>query len=693
LAAYRAYKRIYHPFVDLGIRLAVAQAFLHSGMLKAFDWPRALYLAQHEYPVGWMRPDDAAILGLAIELICPILLSLGLFTRLAALPMAILALVMQTSYQSADTNLLWAAILFSYVVFGARTLSVDALITPGLADSALPFVPRLIALTQALTDRAGPAFQLALRFWLGWTLLLLPTLPALFASATARGHLPASLSLASAALLVLGLGATVINKVLAAAIVASQMMTAGSAPGFWLVLLLGRFGVIGAGPWSVDAWIYDRLLEFMKPSHGVLGSEAWPRVVIVGAGFGGMACAAKLRHLPVHVTLIDRHNHHLFQPLLYQVATAGLSPADIASPIRAQFRDDPNVRVIMGTVTGVDTVARAVRLGGRMIAYDWLVLATGATHSYFGREDWARFAPGLKRVDDATAVRAKVLAAFERAENAASEAERAASLTFLIVGAGPTGVELAGAIAELARFGLAAEFRRIDPASARIVLVQSGPRVLPAFPQSLSARATRSLERLGVEVRVNSRVQEIDESGVEIDGERLSAATVLWAAGVVASPAAAWLGAEPDRAGRTLVDAHLRAAGHADIFVIGDTAASSAWKGETVPGLAPAAKQEGVHVARYLRAQLEMRPAPAPFAYHHQGSLATIGRSAAVAHFGPFKLWGAAAWWLWGAVHVLFLSGLRNRVSVVVAWVWAYITFRGGPRLITGDMSTRAAHD
>ncbi len=688
-AAYRAYKRIYHPFVDLGVRLAVGQTFLHSGMLKALDWPRALYLAQHEYPVRWISPDHAAVLGLAIELVCPILLSLGLFTRLAALPMAILALVIQTNYQSADTNLFWAAILFSYVVFGARTFSLDALITPGLADSALPFVPRLIALTQAFTVRAGPMFQLALRLWLGWTLLRLPTAPGLFASATVHSLLPVSASIAGGVLLAFGLGATVINKVLAAAIVGTQMMTAGSAAGFWLVLLLARFGVIGAGPWSVDEWIYNRLLDFMKPSHGVKGAEAWPRVVIVGAGFGGMACAAKMRHLPVHVTMIDRHNYHLFQPLLYQVATAGLSPADIASPIRAQFRDDPNVRVIMGTVTGVDTAARSVRLGGRTIAYDWLVLATGATHSYFGRDDWALFAPGLKRVDDATAMRAKVLAAFERAENAASEAERAANLTFVVVGAGPTGVELAGAIAELAHFALAEEFRRIDPASARIILVQSGPRVLPAFPESLSARATRSLERLGVEVRVGSRVQEIDADGVVIDGERLSAGTVLWAAGVVASPAAAWLNVTPDRAGRTPVDAHLRVLGHANIFAIGDTAASAGWGGEPVPGLAPAAKQGGVYIARYLRAQLEMRPAPPPFAYHHQGSLATIGRSAAVADFGPLKLWGAAAWWLWGAVHVLFLSGLRNRVSVVVAWVWAYITFRGGPRLITGEMATQ----
>jgi NADH dehydrogenase/putative oxidoreductase len=388
------------------------------------------------------------------------------------------------------------------------------------------------------------------------------------------------------------------------------------------------------------------------------------------------------------LTLIDRHNHHLFQPLLYQVATAGLSPADIASPIRSQFRDDPNVRVIMKTVTGIDIRQQTVNMGQDVLPFDILVLATGASHSYFGRDDWSRFAPGLKRINDATAIRAKLLSAFENAEDESNGAERDAWLTFVIVGGGPTGVELAGAIAELARFGLQEEFRSINPASAQIFLVQSGPRILPAFQEVLSARAQRSLERLGVTVRINSRVQEIDAEGVTINGERLRARTVLWAAGVVASPPAYWLGIEPDHAGRTPVDAHLRVPNHGNIFVIGDAAASSGWDGGSVPGLAPAAQQGGRYVARMIRARLEARGEPPPFVYRHRGSLATIGRKTAVADFGRIRLWGAPAWWLWGLVHVSFLATMRNRVSVIIAWIWAYLTLRSGTRLITRqDMS------
>ncbi len=648
-AAYRSYKRIYHPFVDLGIRLSIAQFFLHSAMVQAMSWHDAPDLAGDKYAVSWLNPQHAELLGVGIEFICPILFALGLLTRAAALPMAILALVAHPSYQMHDANLFLGAILAGYAMFGARAISIDGLITPGLSDSAVPVFPHIIRATEQFTKHVGPVFQLILRLWLGSTLLWLPAPAAIFPVTTAHHLLPPPVAIPGGLMLALGLGTPIANKTLVLATVGMQMMI-GEFDGFWMILLLAQIGMLGAGRWSFD-----------------------------------VACAAKLRHLPAHLTLIDRHNHHLFQPLLYQVATAGLSPADIASPIRSQFRDDPNVRVIMKTVTDIDIKQQTVHMGDDVLPFDILVLATGASHSYFGRDDWSRFAPGLKRINDATAIRAKLLSAFENAENESDGAERDAWLTFVIVGGGPTGVELAGAIAELAHFGLQEEFRRINPAAARIFLVQSGPRILPAFQDGLSARAQRSLERLGVTVRVNSRVQEIDVEGVTINDQRLRAKTVLWAAGVVASPTARWLGIEPDHAGRTPVDAHLRVANHDNIFVIGDAAASSGWNGGSIPGLAPAAQQGGRYVARMIHARLEARGEPAPFAYHHRGSLATIGRKAAVADFGRVRLWGAPAWWLWGMVHVLFLATMRNRVSVIIAWIWAYLTFSSGTRLITGQ--------
>jgi NADH dehydrogenase/putative oxidoreductase len=408
-----------------------------------------------------------------------------------------------------------------------------------------------------------------------------------------------------------------------------------------------------------------------------------PHVVIVGAGFGGMACAARLRHEPVRVTLIDRQNYHLFQPLLYQVATAALSPADITTPVRATFRDNARMRVLRGTVTAVDAAARQVIADGRAIAYDTLVLATGATHGYFGHEEWAVYAPGLKSVADATSIRSRILDAFEKAEATEDAALRRKLLTFLICGAGPTGVEMAGAIAELAHNGMAKDFRNFDPASARILLVQAGPRVLPQFDERLSAFARISLEALGVEVHTDSSVELIDGNGVVVNGKRIAAGTVLWAAGVVASPASAWLGAEADRAGRIKVGPDLSVPGHPDIFAIGDTALSLAWDDQPVPGLAPAAKQGGAYAASVLRARLRGRRPPAPFRYRHQGSLATIGRRSAVADFGWVKVTGATAWWLWGAVHVFFLVGVRNRLSVMLGWIWSYFTFDVGVRLIT----------
>jgi NADH dehydrogenase len=410
---------------------------------------------------------------------------------------------------------------------------------------------------------------------------------------------------------------------------------------------------------------------------------ARPRIVIIGAGFGGLSAAHGLAGAPADVTVIDRRNYHLFQPLLYQVATAGLSPAQIAQPIRSILRRAPNVSVLLGEVLGIDKEKRTVMVKDREVAYDHLIVATGARHSYFGHDDWESVAPGLKNIDDATGIRRRILMAFEHAEAAEPE-QRRRFLTFVVIGGGPTGVEMAGAIAELAHVALRHDFRSINPRDARIVLVEAGPRLLPAFPEVLSEAARRSLERLHVEVRLGTPVSQCDEEGVAIGDHRLEAATVVWAAGVMASSAARWLGADKDGAGRVKVGPDLSLPGHPEIFVLGDTALALARDGRPLPGLAPVAKQQGAYVARLLGARLAGRPAPPPFRYRSYGTLATIGRRAAVADFGWIKLDGTLAWLLWGLVHISFLIGFRNRLVVMLDWIWSYVTFQSGARLITG---------
>jgi NADH dehydrogenase len=416
-----------------------------------------------------------------------------------------------------------------------------------------------------------------------------------------------------------------------------------------------------------------------------------PRIVIIGAGFGGLSAAKGLAGTAVEVTVIDRNNYHLFQPLLYQVATAGLSPADIAAPIRGILRRQANARVVLGRVTGIDLAQRQVELGDDRIPYDTLVVATGARHAYFGHDDWERFAPGLKRIDDATAIRRRILLAFELAEASDDPQEQRRLLNFAVIGGGPTGVEMAGAIVELASRALARDFRRIDPRAARVVLVEAGPRLLSAFPAALSEAARRMLERLGVEVRLGQAVTGCDSSGIAIGPEQLPAGTVIWAAGVAASPAGKWLSAERDRAGRVKVASDLTLPGHPEIFVIGDTALATDPEGRPVPGIAPAAKQQGRHVATTIRARLAGTTAPRPFRYRHLGNLATIGRKAAVVDFGWIRLTGLLAWLLWGMAHIFFLIGFRNRIVVMLNWLWAYVTFDPGARLITGADAVRDA--
>ena len=416
-------------------------------------------------------------------------------------------------------------------------------------------------------------------------------------------------------------------------------------------------------------------------------SDPKRRVVIIGAGFGGLSAAKALARADVDITLIDRHNYHLFQPLLYQVATAALSPADIASPIRSVLRFQKNARVVLANVSGIDTVRSEVHAEGHRIPYDDLIIATGAQHAYFGNDDWEEFAPGLKTIDDATYLRRRILLAFEKAETEEDEAERARLLTFVVIGGGPTGVEMAGAIAELARRALKSDFRAIDPRSARVVLVEAGPRLLPSFDPSLSEAALHSLEKLGAQVKLNSSVTACDASGVTMGDTRIEARTIMWAAGVTASPAGRWLGAATDRAGRVVVNPDLTVPGYPNIFVIGDTA-SVTDDGKPLPGVAPVAKQQGMYVAALLRAQADGR-ALKPFHYRDFGSLATIGRKSAVMELGRLKLKGFLAWLLWCVAHIYFLIGFRNRAIVAMNWAWSYITFQRGTRLITGLSGAR----
>jgi NADH:ubiquinone reductase (H+-translocating) len=413
--------------------------------------------------------------------------------------------------------------------------------------------------------------------------------------------------------------------------------------------------------------------------------DAQPRVVIVGGGFGGLAAARGLARAPVRVTLVDRRNHHLFQPLLYQVATAALSPAEIAEPIRGILRRQQNLEVALGEVTTIDTGARRVELkDGATLPYDLLVLATGATHSYFGREEWAPLAPGLKTVEDALEIRRRFFLAFEAAERTDDAAEREALMTFVVIGAGPTGVEMAGAMAEIARRSLRHDFRRIDPSHARIVLVEGADRVLPFYPERLSERTRRDLERLGVEVRTGTLVTDITPRAVTAGDEVVPTRTVIWAAGVRASALGAALGAETDPAGRVAVGEDLTVPGHPDIFVIGDLAVARDRAGAELPALAPVAKQQGEHVARMISGRLRGEPVP-PFRYRDRGSMATIGRGKAVAQLRGLQITGLVAWLAWLFVHIAFLIGFRNRIVVLVQWAWSYLTWQRGARLITGD--------
>ena len=685
------------PWLDLLIRVWLAQGFLaaqvHEMMVGPhLGAPSPVPSGEH---AGWLHELMLTGFGMAVQAACPALLALGFLSRPAAVAMLLQLLVLPMPAASGAAGPFWTALLLRVALLGPGPLSLDRMLHRGAESLAVPGAAGLRHAFAWARHALGPVYQLGLRLWIAVAIAGagLASLPAAMSAMRAGGgapwlpqvpsmvaQLPPPLALLFGGLLAAGAGVRPAALLLLLTVPLSHL-SVGDARLYWALLLMVLL-LHGAGRHSLDAAVASRLNRMAPPPD----RAAQPHVVVVGGGFGGVAAVRGLRHAPCRVTLIDRRNYHLFQPLLYQVATASLSPADVATPVRGMFRGQDNVRVLLGEVTGVDCAARTVLLSrAGAIRYDYLVLATGARHSYFGRDDWAPFAPGLKSIEDGTAVRRRLLLAFEEAENAATEEERRGWLTFVIVGGGPTGVELAGAIAELARHGLAQEFRAIEPASARVVLVQSGPRLLPAFPDALARDAERDLRRLGVDVRLDRRVEAVGADAVTISGATIPARTVLWAAGVAASPAASWLGAAADRSGRVLVGEDLSVPGREGVFAIGDTAASRGWAGQPVPGLAPAAKQGGAYVARVIRSRLGGRRAPRPFRYRHLGSLATIGRKSAVADFGVVRVRGALAWWLWGAAHIAFLVGGRNRVAVMVDWFWAYLTFRRGTRLITGE--------
>lgn len=692
--------RIAWPLVDFAFRVWMANQLLVAGVLMAHNWDSTVLLAAQEYPIPWLHASTEAFLGVSAELVGGLLLLFGLFTRLGALAVLILALATQIYYITLDVNLFWIALMLGYVLRGPGPISLDYLLEQGLNRSPLPFSTLITSFFDSTRSFFSDIYLLGLRCWLVITWLVIS-----FYVALSPAHAPtlySCLPLQSAPLIftgvalllaiLLGLGfATRFAAIIGLIVISTHHGDVKDVNYliYWM-MCMAIFFVFGPGKFSLDNAIFTILKQYYPQLSGkpAFSLSHLPRVVIIGAGFGGIACAKALRHTPVKVSLIDRHNYHLFQPLLYQVATGALSPGDIAIPIRSIFLDQFNAQVILGEVTTIDKEKQIVTAGHLEIPYDYLVIATGATHSYFGKDAWAPFAPGLKKIEDATAVRSKLMETFEQAEIAADEEERRRLLNFVIVGGGPTGVELAGAIAELARFGMEKNFRHFDPASANIILVQAAPRILPTFSETTSTNAQNSLEKMGVKVLINSKVELIDDEGVIVNGERIYSKSVLWAAGVMASPAAKWLGIEADPAGRVVVKEDLSIPNYPNIFVIGDTALSKAWQGNPVPGLAPAAKQGGKYVADLITHQVYHRPISKNFKYEHLGSLATIGRKSAVTEFKYVKIHGAVAWWFWGLIHVSFLVGARNRISVVFNWVWSYFTFRATNLLITARSET-----
>lgn len=703
--------RVLVPGMELVRRITIGQIFLSAAIMKYTDWARGVPLPDESTTLGFINGLTYTYVGVGLEILAAVLLMVGLMTRFAAFALLCLALIAQVASQASNAQVFWIILFGYWCVNGAGRTSLDYMLR-GLRNSALPLARTLNRVFSFLTDRVRPVYLFFIRVWIAAVLYVaghtamevMPLLPSLeFLAYHPQHSVLRMMDNSFWITVVTGVGALAIVLGLATRLAAfisfvtigviTQHVDAGAVQRtefvYWTMLLTILF-FAGPGKLSLDHLIrrYVGALFPQMDGQSKLNVEGLPHVVIVGAGFGGITAASALRTTACRITLIDKHNYHLFQPLLYQVATASLSPSDIATPIRNFFRDQQNIRVMLGEVSGVDKGTQRVMMrDGASLRYDYLVLATGARHSYFGKDEWADFAPGMKRIEDAIGVRAKLLKAFEAAENTDDPVARDALLSFVIVGGGPTGVELAGALAELAHKGMEDEFRRIDPKKAKIFLVEAGPRLLAAFPEALSAYTKTALEKLGVTVLVGGRVETIDASGVVISGQRIAAANVFWAAGVQASPAAQWMGGEADRAGRLKVGKDLTVPGAGNVYAIGDTVLADVWKGKPMPGLAPAAKQSGAFVAKHIRARIEGATPKAEFKYRHMGSLATIGRRAAVADFGKLRMQGPLAWWFWGAVHVLFLANLQSRLAVVFEWCWAYITYKRSTRLITESNS------
>lgn len=676
---------VLQPWLDLAIRLWLAQAFLalqmHAMMADGNDAP---------LPAGLLHDITGSYAGMAFQALCPVLLAIGLLARPAAMAMLLQALLLPPA---GDTRLFWIALLLRVVVLGAGLLSMDRLLQGGARSLALPGAAAMHDAFDWLRRRLGPVYLLSLRLWLaaapvGIALAALSQAPAMRPGAgfwlpnvpAMVAELTPGVALLLAVLLAVGAGTRLAAVVLLVLVPFSQLAT-GDERLYW-ALLLAIVALHGAGPYSLDtglaAWFGRRATP--------LDRSGWPHVVVVGGGFGGIATVRGLRAAPCRITLIDQRNHHLFQPLLYQVATAALAPTDIASPVRDVVRGAPGQRVLMETVTGIDTVGRRVLCGPRAVPYDTLVVSTGSKPSYFGHEDWAANAVGLKTLDDALTLRGQIMTAFEAAALADTEAERDRLLTFVLIGGGPNGVEMAGSIAGLAEEMLRRNYA-MPGARARIVVVEAGHRILSGFAPNLSEYSRGALESLGVEVRTGCKVTSVKPYLVETSGGPLQAGVIVWTAGTEATPVADWLGVTAEKGGLVAVGPDLQVPGLEGVFVIGDAALVHGRGGHELPALAPVAKQEGRFVARAIRRGVQGLPAAPLFRYRDYGTLATIGRNRGIAQIGPVQLTGFLGWLTWAVAHIFFLIGYRNRVLVSMQWVFAYVLNQRSGRLITGAPS------